>query len=190
MNAQMRWRNRGGKPTRFCFTHHHRKRILRANQARQLQLNIADHGRAFMIETKIAPWQWPCSTTQTKKVQIVHLMTLQLLQLVPCQHYAVLRTPLPHATPSPRAVWQALGLESMTEGYHKSGDKEARSPASWPLYLRLQPVPDHEPVEPVERVLFSDREDYSTDVRDRSISRRKRTKLCAALRQEVTTMPT
>ena len=44
----------------------------------------------------------------------------------------------------------------MAEGYQLSGDKVALSPASQPLYLCLQPVPDPEPVGPVERVLFSD----------------------------------
>ena len=42
----------------------------------------------------------------------------------------VLRTPLSLATLSPRAVWQALGLEPMTEDFQKFGDKEALSPAS------------------------------------------------------------
>ena len=82
---------------------------------------------------------------------------------------AVLRTPLPKATPSRRAVWQALGLEPMREGYQNSGDKEALSPASQPLYLCLQSVPDPEPVEPVKRVLYSDREDHNTDVSDKSV---------------------
>ena len=89
----------------------------------------------------------------------------------------VLGTPLPSATPSPGVVWRALGLEPMTEDYQRLGDKEALSPASQPLYLRLQSVPDPEPMEPVERVLFSDREDYNIDVNDRSTPRRKCTKL-------------
>ena len=69
----------------------------------------------------------------------------------------------------------------MTEDDQKSGDKEALSPASQPLYLRLQSVLDPERVEPVEHVLFSDRGDYSTDVSDKSVHRRKRTKRRTAL---------
>ena len=65
----------------------------------------------------------------------------------------------------------------MTEDYQRSGDKGALSPASQPLFLCLQYVPDPEPVEPVERVLFSDREDCSFDVSDRPLPRCKRTKL-------------
>ena len=68
----------------------------------------------------------------------------------------------------------------MTEGYQKSRDKETLSLASQPLYLCLRSVPNPKLVEPVERVLFSDKEDYSTNVSDRSIPRRKRTKLRAA----------
>ena len=57
----------------------------------------------------------------------------------------VLRTPVPRATLSPRAVWEALSLEPMCEEYQMSGDKEALSVASWPLYLCLQTIPDPEP---------------------------------------------
>ena len=72
---------------------------------------------------------------------------------------AVLGTPLPPATPSPRAVWRALGLEPMTEDYDWSRDKEAPSRTPQPLYLRFSSVVDPEPVELVERVLSSDKED-------------------------------
>ena len=43
-----------------------------------------------------------------------------------------LPAPLREATSSPRAVWQALGSEPITEDYQKSGDKEALSPAPHP----------------------------------------------------------
>ena len=67
----------------------------------------------------------------------------------------------------------------MMKDYQSYGDKEALSLAYQPQYLRLQSVPDPEPVEPVERVLFSDREDYNTDVGNRSVPRRKPTKVRA-----------
>ena len=40
--------------------------------------------------------------------------------------------------PSPCAIWRALGLEHMHVSFLPSGDKEALSPWSRPLYLRLQ----------------------------------------------------
>ena len=70
-----------------------------------------------------------------------------------------------------------LGLAPMTEDYQGLGDKESLSPASQPLYLRLQFVTDPEPLEPVEHILSSDREEYSINVSDRSLRTHKRTKL-------------
>ena len=90
---------------------------------------------------------------------------------------AVLGTPLRQATPLPRAIWQALGLEPMTKDYQRLGDKEAPSPASQPLYLRLQSIPDPESVELVQCVLFRDREEHNIDVNDMSVPKRKCTKL-------------
>ena len=68
----------------------------------------------------------------------------------------------------------------MTEDYQQLGDEEVLSPASQPLYLHLQFVPDPEPVEPVEHILFSDGKAYSTNVNDRFVPRCKRTKLRVA----------
>ena len=51
-----------------------------------------------------------------------------------------------------------------------SGNKEALSPTSQPLYLRTHKRPDPEPQESVERCLFADSDSYSTDASDTSMS--------------------
>ena len=89
MNARIHLQNRGGEPTRSCYTPCRRKQAPRANQARRRQLNIIDH--MFVILMKTAPWQWHCSIPQIKKVQTAHHMMQQCRQPRPCQH-SMLRT--------------------------------------------------------------------------------------------------
>ena len=58
-----------------------------------------------------------------------------------------------------------------------SGDKEARSPKSQPMYLRASALPDPEPLDPVERCLFADSDECSTDASETCKARKKRAKL-------------
>ena len=90
---------------------------------------------------------------------------------------SLLGSPPPYATPSPLAVWRALGLEPMSDTYLRSGDKEALSPTSQPMYLRASALPDPEPQDSVERCLFVDSDECSTDASDTCKARKKRAKL-------------
>ena len=58
-----------------------------------------------------------------------------------------------------------------------SGDKEALSPTSQPMYLRASALPDLEPQDLVERCLFVDSDECSTDASDTYKARKKRAKL-------------
>ena len=98
----------------------------------------------------------------------------------PTPHSAVsslLGSPPPYATPSPLAVWRELGLEPMSDTCLPSGDKEALSPTSQPMYLRASTLPDPEPQDSVERCLFVDLDECSTDASDMCKARKKRAKL-------------
>ena len=90
---------------------------------------------------------------------------------------SLLRAPCPFATPSPLAVWRALGLEPMSDTRLPSRDKEALSPTSQPMYLRVSPLLDLEPLDPVERCLFADSDECSTDACETCKGRKKRGKL-------------
>ena len=66
-------------------------------------------------------------------------------------------TPSHILAPSLVAIWKILGLEPITNNYHPST-----------LYLRAGELPDPGGAEPpVERVLFNDKCDDTTDVSDR-----------------------
>ena len=80
-------------------------------------------------------------------------------------------------TPSPLAVWGALGLEPMSNTQFPSGDKEALSPRSQPMYLPASALPDPEPLDLVEQCLFADSDDCSTDASETCKARKKRAKL-------------
>ena len=85
--------------------------------------------------------------------------------------------PPPFVTPSPLAVWRALGLEPMSDTRLPSGDKEALSPTCQPMYLRASALPDPEPLDSVERCLFADSDECSTDASETCKARKKRAKL-------------
>ena len=90
---------------------------------------------------------------------------------------SLLGSPPPYATPSPLAVWRALGLEPMSNTCLPCGDKEALSPTSQPMYLRALALPDLEPQDSVERCLFVDSDECSTDASDTCKAGKKRAKL-------------
>ena len=54
----------------------------------------------------------------------------------------------------------------MSDTRLSSGDKEVLSPRSQPMYLRASALPDPEPLDPVERCLFADSDECSTDASD------------------------
>ena len=76
---------------------------------------------------------------------------------------SIVGAPSPLVTLSPPAVWRALGLEQMSDTRLPSEDKEALSPTSQPMYLRASALPDLEPLDPVERCLFANSDECSTD---------------------------
>ena len=88
-----------------------------------------------------------------------------------------LGSPHPFVTPSPLAVWRALGLEPMCDTCLPSGKKQALSPTFEPMYLRASALPDPEPQDSVERCLFDDSNECSTDASDTCKARKKRAKL-------------
>ena len=90
---------------------------------------------------------------------------------------SIMGTPSSLMTPSPLAVWRALGLEPMSDTRLPSGDKEALSPTSQRMYLRALALPDPEPLDPVERCLFTDSDECSTDASETCKARKKRAKL-------------
>ena len=90
---------------------------------------------------------------------------------------SIMGTPSSLMTPSPLAVWRALGLEPMSDTRLPSRDKEALSPKSQPMYLRALALPDQEPLDSVERCLFADSDECSTDASETCKARKKRAKL-------------
>ena len=99
---------------------------------------------------------------------------------LPTPHSVVsllLGAPCPGATPSQLAVWRALGLEPMSNTRLPSGDKEALSPTTQPMYLRASPLPEPEPLDSVERCLFADSGECSTDANETCKARKKRAKM-------------
>ena len=89
---------------------------------------------------------------------------------------SIMGAPSPLVTPSPLAVWRALGLEPMSDTRPPSGDKEALSPKSQPMYLRASALPVPEPLDPVERCLFADSDECSTYASETCKARKKRAK--------------
>ena len=90
---------------------------------------------------------------------------------------SIMGAPSPLVTPSPMAVWRASGLEPMSDTRLPSGDKEALSARSQPMYLRALALPDPEPLDPVERCLFTNSDECSTDATETCKARKKRAKL-------------
>ena len=90
---------------------------------------------------------------------------------------SIIGTPSSLMTPSPLAVWRALGLEPMSDTRLPFGDKEALSPKSQPTYLRALALPDPQPLDSVERCLFADSDECSTDASETCKARKKRAKL-------------
>ena len=96
-----------------------------------------------------------------------------------CVVGSIMGAPSPLVTPSPLAVWRALGLEPTSDTRLPSGDKEALSPRSQPMYLRALALPDPEPLDPGERCLFEDSDECSTSAIETCKARKKRAKLGA-----------
>ena len=90
---------------------------------------------------------------------------------------SIMGAPSPLVTPSPLAVWRALGLEPMSDTRLPYGDKEAMSPKTQPMYLRASALPDPEPLCPIERCLFADSDACSTAASETCKARKKRAKL-------------
>ena len=90
---------------------------------------------------------------------------------------SLLGSPCPFVTPSPLAGWTAFGLEPLSNTRLPSGDKEALSPTSQPMYLRASALPDLEPLDSVERCLFVESDECSTGASDTCKARKKRAKM-------------
>ena len=90
---------------------------------------------------------------------------------------SLLGAPCPFVTPPHLVVWSALGLEPMSDTLLPSGDKEALSSTSQPMYLRTSALRDREPLDTVERCLFADSDECSTDASETRKARKKRAKL-------------